>query len=913
MKNTLRKGCLGALFFMSAVSGFSQIKVQAEDYVEAKSGGTEIATENGGATVGFFDEMGETMTYEVNIPKEGLYQISFKYLSGKDGSLRIETADGAYAIYQTKAYQSSGNWWELPLNDWPMFPMDESALFYFKEGKQKFKAVNRNTGLNLDYFELQQSSSTDTKVATIKTNVSKLTLTPYDKQEILVSTYNASNELLAVKCTWSSNVKNGVYEAGASETTDIVTVSVDGVEKDINVKVVKPTKKKEFVVSKHGNLNTKDGAVRDQSGNKVSLMGPSFFWSCSAPQWWKKETVDYLVSKFNVQIVRLPISIAPGDNTWENHSATWNTDNYLHSPDYTRALVDEVVKAAIENDIYVIIDFHEHHAEHWVDLANDFFTYFAKKWGEYPNVMYEIYNEPMTDNGTVVQYAKKVIPTIRNIDPDNVIIVGSTQYSREPDNVTEAGQGYSNIAYTWHGYVEWDHQYDWNGKSSWNNGVPIVVTEWGLNWSKNDGGLLNIYRERSLINCFWSMCNKGGDDAKWSILKDGCYKTSDWSDSDMTENGAYLLSVAQSWVNYKPVVLSVDPDDLTLSLSPDKVIYLPENEVSLVADAAGGLGSYTYKWTISSGGDGATLSSDNAAKTKLTVTKAGTYIVSVSVTDGEDEQSGTVKIVVYPEGWVDPGLIDDISDNDIISRLGGKWDSYDDSKQVANRHSSITSAEKLPSDGVIKAEFTMGDRWQGDGWTSDPYCGVRLSMRGDGEPMDLSSCSKISYRYKGAAHSFRVEMGSQKDDDFYSYSVSEASDWKTASISWGSMKQDPTWGDDVELDKTDIVKFSWQLKGEIGSGSLLIDDVTCEGGQFLVSSSDALAENATMSIYPNPAENGRCQLLVSERTKIDVFSATGCLVKSFVALPFFDNEIQFPASGVYLVKSATSVIRVIVK
>ena len=96
MKNTLRKGCLGALFFMSAVSGFSQIKVQAEDYVEAKSGGTEIATENGGATVGFFDEMGETMTYEVNIPKEGLYQISFKYLSGKDGSLRIETADGAY-------------------------------------------------------------------------------------------------------------------------------------------------------------------------------------------------------------------------------------------------------------------------------------------------------------------------------------------------------------------------------------------------------------------------------------------------------------------------------------------------------------------------------------------------------------------------------------------------------------------------------------------------------------------------------------------------------------------------------------------------------------------------------------------------------------------------------------------------
>ena len=91
--------------------------------------------------------------------------------------------------------------------------------------------------------------------------------------------------------------------------------------------------------------------------------------------------------------------------------------------------------------------------------------------------MYEIFNEPKCDDGTVVQYAKKVIPTIRNIDSDNVIIVGSSEYSRHPDQVTDAGQGYSNIAYTWHGYIEWGHQSDWNGKDSWNNGVPVVVTE----------------------------------------------------------------------------------------------------------------------------------------------------------------------------------------------------------------------------------------------------------------------------------------------------------------------------------------------------------------------------------------------------------------------------------------------------
>lgn len=915
MKNTLKMSCLGALFFVPAASAFSQIKVQAEDYTKAVDGKTEIVKENNGASIGYFDEAGEVLTYEVTIPTSGLYQISFKYLSGKDGSLRIENAKGDYSIYSTEAYHTSGSWWELPMKDWPSFPIDQSALFYFESGKQTFKAVNRGTGLNIDYFELKQASSTDGKVAVVKTNPSKVALMPNESVEILPSAYNAENMLLAANFEWSSNAVNGVYKAGASEKSDVVTVSADGVEKAVKVMVAKPTKKQDFVVTKHGKLNTKDGAVRDQNGNKVSLMGPSFFWSCSAPLWWTKETVNYLVSQYNVQIVRLPVSIAPGDNTWENHSATWNEDNYLHNPEYTRALVDEVVKAAIENDIYVIIDFHEHHAEHWVDLANDFFTYFATKWGEYPNVMYEIYNEPMTDNGTVVSYAKKVIPTIRKIDDDNIIIVGSTQYSREPNNVTAAGEGYSNIAYTWHGYVEWGHPGDWNNASSWNNGVPIVVTEWGLDWSKNDGGLLNIYKQRSLINCFWSMCNKGGDDAKWSVLKDDVYKISNWSESDMTENGAYLLGIAKGWVNYKPVLKEGVVEDLTLAVSSDKILYLPENEVQLSATVAGGLGGYTYKWRIVSGPKDGSLSSDNTASTKLANMVAGTYVVSVDVSDGEDELTGRIKIVVYPEGWVDPGLIDDIEDNDVISMLGGKWSVFDDSKEVSNRHSSITSADKLPSNGVIKADFSMGDMWKGDGWESDPYCGVRLSMRADGKPMDLNSCSKISYKFKGASHAFRVEMGSQKDEDFYSYSVSGAEDWKTVSISWGSMKQDATWGEDVDLDKSDIVNFSWQMKGvSLGNGSLLIDDVVCEGSNFVTDEPDVMGESSvTFDIYPNPAEVGRCVLHVSEKANVEIYSMTGCLVKAFVALPFFDNEVNISTPGIYLVKVGTMTQRLIVK
>lgn len=918
MKNTFRKGLLMAfLGSVSAASLSAQIKVEAESATKMHSLKTNIKLENSDKTVGYFDEAGEYMTYEVDIPETGLYQFSFSYLTGKDGDLKIEGPDGGTSVFPIAANHATENWWELPMNSWPQFDFEESALFYFEAGTQTFIVHNTGWALNLDYFQLKKSSVTDNKVVSVKTNPKKVELMPNEQVQIIPSAYNAAGQKIAAAATWSSNATNGVYKAGASTGADVVTVTMAGVEKTVNVKIANPEKKQEFVVSKYGLLNTKGGAVCDASGNKVSLMGPSFFWSCSAPLWWTKETVNFLVKNYNIQIIRLPVSIAPGDNTWVDNSATWNEDNYLHRPEYTRELVDEMVKAAIENDIYVIIDFHEHYAEHWVDLSKDFFSYFATKWGEYPNVMYEIFNEPMqnTENGTVVEYAKQIIPVIRAIDPDNIIIVGSKQYSREPDNVTAAGEGQSNIAYTWHGYVEWGHQGDWNGKNSWNNGVPIVVTEWGLNWSKNDGGLLNLYKEKSLINCFWSMSNKGGDDAKWSILKDDVFKISDWSDSDMTENGAYLLGVAKNWVNFKPVVLTDIVEDLSLAVSPNALFYLPENSTTLTAVAEGGTGNYTFAWKQTSGPSDATIEQASAAITKVSGLEAGEYTFSVSLTDGEDEVSKVVKVTVRPEGYVEPGLIDDIADNDIINRLGGSWDIFDDSDKNANPHTSITSAEKLPNSGTIKADIKMGNKWQGDGWQGEPYGGVEVFLSKEKEGIDLSKCTKITYRFRGSSHSFRAEMSAVKDEDYHSVNVGESKDWTEVSVNWSSLKQASDWGVDMNLDKSDIRKFSWQVQGNAnGSATLEIDDLTCVGMDFNSAVENTSADAAvTMVVYPNPARDGKCYVQVVERCNVEVLDLAGRVVYATVAVPDFATQVSFPSTGVYFVRAGNVVKKVVVK
>lgn len=73
--------------------------------------------------------------------------------------------------------------------------------------------------------------------------------------------------------------------------------------------------------------------------------------------------------------------------------------------------------------MYVIIDWHArdlHEAE-----AVAFFGEMAKRYGEHPHVLYEIFNEPEKDE-TWPQgkaYAKAVIGTIRQYDPDNLMIV----------------------------------------------------------------------------------------------------------------------------------------------------------------------------------------------------------------------------------------------------------------------------------------------------------------------------------------------------------------------------------------------------------------------------------------------------------------------------------------------------------
>jgi endoglucanase len=96
---------------------------------------------------------------------------------------------------------------------------------------------------------------------------------------------------------------------------------------------------------------------------------------------YNKDTVQALKCSWNANLVRAAMGVEEG--------------GYLTNPTAEQAKVEAVVQAAIDLGIYAIIDWHDHNAHQHTDKAVQFFSAISKKYAGVPNVLYEIYNEPL--------------------------------------------------------------------------------------------------------------------------------------------------------------------------------------------------------------------------------------------------------------------------------------------------------------------------------------------------------------------------------------------------------------------------------------------------------------------------------------------------------------------------------------
>ena len=240
-----------------------------------------------------------------------------------------------------------------------------------------------------------------------------------------------------------------------------------------------------------------------KDGAEVQVRGMSLYWSMvpKATEFWTSEGISTMVSDMNIQVVRAAMGTTSDDwwgckNGSEDGSKCEHITGYATDAAFQTNLMNTVVQAAIDNDIYVIIDWHSHQAHEEVSNAVKFFTEMAQKWGQYDHVIFELFNEPKDVSwSTVKNYAEQIVPVIRQYS-DNLILVGNRKYDQNPQEAIGNTVSGDNIAYTFHYYA---NSHCWSGTTSWGDpcegsnaqqaidaGLSVFVSEWGT--ANADGG-----------------------------------------------------------------------------------------------------------------------------------------------------------------------------------------------------------------------------------------------------------------------------------------------------------------------------------------------------------------------------------------------------------------------------------------
>lgn len=304
------------------------------------------------------------------------------------------------------------------------------------------------------------------------------------------------------------------------------------------------------------------------NGQPANLAGMSLFWSNTGwggEKYYNAQTVAWLKSDWKANLVRVAVGV--------------EADGGLLTDSTNKSRATAVIDAAIANNMYVIIDWHTHTAEANKAAAITFFKEMATKYGNYNNVIYEVYNEPLqvSWSNVIKPYATDVIKEIRAIDPDNLIIVGTPSWSQDVDVASQDKiTAYSNIAYTLHFYAGTHKQFLRDkAQTALNNGIALFVTEWGSVNADGDGGVdtaetatwLNFLKTNGISHANWALNDKAEGS---SALVPNASANGGWTAAQLTASGTLVRNniITQNGGTVSSVAASSTPKS---SVAPSSV------------------------------------------------------------------------------------------------------------------------------------------------------------------------------------------------------------------------------------------------------------------------------------------------------------------------------------------------------
>ena len=561
------------------------------------------------------------------------------------------------------------------------------------------------------------------------------------------------------------------------------------------------------LVANGGKLSGSCPAYKDKT---VQVKGMSLFWSSAADSalvYYSSQAMGLMVKEMGIEVLRFALGVA--DEKFDSHGRSYTTGGKNDQ----KAMVTKMVRAAVENDIYIILDWHIESSSGYTNEAKEFFAWAAEEFGQTDNVIFEIWNEPTGDMGTVKSHADAVIPVIRQ-HSDNLILVGSPGWSSQPDACASAGitDSKKNYGCTLHFYAA-THQvgggYDNAAKSAMNAGVPVFATEWGTVSADGNGS-----PNQSASQAWVSWMDQNG--VSWA----------NWSASAIAEQSAAFTTLTLN-------------QGLKYSTSGNMVKGWMNKSPSY-SDC--GLGNHLGSDT---GDDGFSTGVANGATTDL---------------------------------------IDDMEDGDRYTYTGGFWSAWADSDDDKDGRGStkITNPKftndfgKETYDVLIAAKDGDDSKFMAgmEGIYIDqgsykwaPYVAMGLNLTKDTANFaEFAKCTSISYKYKGAAHNFRVELSTITNYNFHFVDAEASGEWKTVELTPDMFQQHTTWSEpqitDLKSNLGKANRLAWEVNGVVDRPAseiqplynyLYVDDIRCNGASITAIST--LEPPASSSSIGDPASS----------------------------------------------------------
>lgn len=372
----------------------------------------------------------------------------------------------------------------------------------------------------------------------------------------------------------------------------------------------------------------------------VQIAGMSMYWTAwGGENFYNRNVVESLVDNWNITLIRAAMTVEA------NYAS-----GYLDDSSGQKLMVKTIVDAAIQKGIYVIVDWHDHDANLHVEKAKEFFGQMAQEYGNTPNIIWEIWNEPENTNGTgengldtwedIKNYSKQVIPVIREYS-SNLIVVGTPCWSQHVDTAADDPlTEFENIAYTLHFYAG-THADSLRMRADYalERGIPLFITEFGLSLASGDGGIytdstetwLNWADENMISWANWSLSDMGESSA---ALVSGAPVDGNWGEEHISESGKWIRDRLLSRPEYeKPII-----DTLAIPRLVEAETFISVSDNGPQIENPGG--------SVSGGASLGYTTPGCWAEYTITVQKSALFSACARVASGDGSNGGTIKIII---------------------------------------------------------------------------------------------------------------------------------------------------------------------------------------------------------------------------------------------------------------------------